>query len=148
MLFRILLLTASVLISGTGTAQQKQLPLIELSAGMHRIEAELAANSGSRQIGLMQRTAMAPQRGMLFVFPEVGSQCMWMRNTLIPLSVAFLDDRGRIINIEDMKPKSENTHCATKPARYALEMNIGWFRSRGLGAGSLILGIDKAPPGN
>lgn len=148
MLLRILLLTVSMLIAGTGTAQQNQLPLIELFAGMHRIEAEVAANMDSRQIGLMQRTVMAPHHGMLFVFPAVGSQCMWMRNTLIPLSVAFLDDRGKIINVEDMQPKTENTHCATKPARYALEMNIGWFQSRGFGAGEVIQGIDKVPSGN
>lgn len=145
---KILQLMTLLLVAGPGTAQQNQLPLIELSAGMHRIEAEVAANSDSRQIGLMQRTIMAPQRGMLFVFPEAGNQCMWMRNTLIPLSVAFLDDRGRIINVEDMQPKTENTHCATKPSRYALEMNIGWFRSRGLSEGSVIQGIDKVPSGN
>lgn len=147
MVFRILLLMASMLIAGTGTAQQRRLPLIELSAGMHRIEAEVAADPDSRQTGLMQRKAMAPQHGMLFVFPEVGNPCMWMRNTLIPLSVAFLDDLGKIINVENMKPNTEKTHCATKPARYALEMNIGWFRSRGLGSGSVIRGIDKAPSG-
>lgn len=148
MLPKILLLMTSLMVTGPSAAQQIQLPLIELSAGMYRIEAELAANSDSRQIGLMHRRAMAAHRGMLFVFPETGRLCMWMRNTLIPLSVAFLDDSGGIINVEDMQPRTENTHCASKPARYALEMNIGWFRSRGLGAGSHILGIDKAPSGN
>jgi uncharacterized membrane protein (UPF0127 family) len=114
---------------------------------MHRIEAELAATPESRQIGMMQRTIMAPQRGMLFVFPEVDKHCMWMRNTLLPLSVAFLDEKGRIINVEDMRPGTENNHCAARPARYALEMNLGWFKSRGLGQGFAILGIEKVPSG-
>lgn len=145
MLFRIVLLAASLAVALPAWPQQPQLPLIELFAGMHRIEAEVAASSESRQIGMMQRTIMAPQRGMLFVFPEVAAHCMWMRNTLLPLSVAFLDEKGRIINIEDMQPKTENHHCASKPARFALEMNLGWFKSRGLGAGFSITGIEKAP---
>ncbi len=145
MFFRILLLAASLGFSVSGLAQQAQLPLLELLAGMHRIEAELAATSESRQIGMMKRTVMAPQRGMLFVFPEIAKHCMWMRNTLLPLSVAFLDEKGRIINIEDMQPQTEINHCALQPARYALEMNLGWFKSRGLGAGFAIAGIDKVP---
>lgn len=148
MLLRLALLVVSFLFAGAGIAQQKQLPLVELSAGIHRIQAEIAATPNSRQIGLMQRTSMEPQHGMLFVFPELGDQCMWMRNTLIPLSVAFLDERGRIINIEDMQPETENSHCATKSARYALEMNLGWFKRRGLGAGFAIQGIDKVPAGH
>jgi uncharacterized membrane protein (UPF0127 family) len=141
---RIVLLAASLVIVLPGWAQQSQLPSLELFAGMHRIEAEVAATSDSRQTGLMLRAIMAPQRGMLFVFPEVATHCMWMRNTLLPLSVAFLDEKGRIINIEDMQPKTENNHCAKKPARYALEMNLGWFKGRGVGAGFAITGIDKA----
>ena len=145
MFFRIMLLVTSWVIALPGWAQQPQLPLLELFAGMHRVEAEVAATPDSRQTGLMQRTMMASQRGMLFVFPEVAKHCMWMRNTLLPLSVAFLDEKGRIINIEDMQPQTENNHCAVKPARYALEMNLGWFKSRGVGAGFAIAGIDKAP---
>jgi uncharacterized membrane protein (UPF0127 family) len=147
MFVRMLLLAALLTTAVPGSAQQAQLPLLELFAGMHRIEAEVAATSDSRQVGMMQRTIMPPQRGMLFVFPEVAKHCMWMRNTLLPLSVAFLDESGRIINVEDMQPKTENNHCSTKPARYALEMNLGWFRSRGLGAGLAITGIEKAPSG-
>lgn len=128
----------------TARAQQPQLPLVELFAGMHRIEAEVAASPDSRQIGLMHRSLMAPQRGMLFVFPDVVKHCMWMRNTLLPLSVAFLDEKGVIINIEDMQPRTEDNHCATRPARYALEMNLGWFRSRGFGPGLAIVGLEKA----
>lgn len=145
MLWRSVLLALSLAIPLSGWAQQPQLPLLELFAGMHRIEAEVAATSESRRTGMMQRTIMAPQRGMLFVFPEVAAHCMWMRNTLLPLSVAFLDEKGRIINVEDMQPRTDQNHCASKPARYALEMNLGWFRSRGLSAGSAIAGIEKAP---
>ncbi len=145
MLFRILLLAALLGFTTVGWAQQAQLPLLELLAGMHRIEAEIAATSESRQIGMMKRTVMPSQRGMLFVFPEIAKHCMWMRNTLLPLSVAFLDEKGRIINIEDMQPQTETNHCALQPARYALEMNLGWFKNRGLGAGFAIAGIDKVP---
>ena len=147
MFFRIALLAISLLAVLPGGAQQPHLPVLQLFAGMHRIEAEVAATFDSRQTGMMQRTSMSPQRGMLFVFPEVAKHCMWMRNTLLPLSVAFLDEKGRIINIEEMQPQSDDNHCSTKPARYALEMNPGWFKSRGLGTGFSITGIDKAPSG-
>lgn len=147
MFFRMALLAVASAIASPGQAQQAQLPLLELFAGMHRVEAELAATPDSRQTGMMRRTFMPPQRGMLFVFPETAKHCMWMRNTLLPLSVAFLDEKGRIINVADMQPESDDNHCAAKPARYALEMNLGWFRSRGLGAGFAITGIDKAPAG-
>lgn len=126
---------------------QTAMPVMELTAGFHRIEAEVAATDQNRQLGLMQRKAMAPQHGMLFVFTQDNTHCMWMRNTLIPLSVAFLDEEGRIINIEDMQPQTEDNHCARRPARYALEMNLGWFSQRGLKAGSKLNGIEKAPRG-
>lgn len=122
-------------------------PLIDLSAGIHRIEAEVAADSPTRGLGLMNRRQMDPRRGMLFVFAETGVQCMWMRNTLIPLSVAFIDEHGVIINIEDMQPQTDNTHCAAKPARFALEMNRGWFQAHGVVKGARIRGLEKAPPG-
>ena len=147
MLLRTVLLAISFAIAFPGSAQQPQLPLLELSAGMHRIEAELAATPESRQTGMMLRTSMPSHRGMLFVFPEIAKHCMWMRNTLVPLSVAFLGDKGRILNVEDMQPKSEDNHCSAGPARYALEMNVGWFRTRGVGAGFAITGVDKAPRG-
>ncbi|MCB1956155.1 MAG: DUF192 domain-containing protein [Rhodocyclaceae bacterium] len=117
--------------------------MVELSAGMHRIEAEFASDMDTRMRGLMHRQQMAPQHGMLFAFPEDARHCMWMRNTLIPLSVAFLDEAGRILNIEDMAPQTEDSHCAAGPARYALEMNLGWFAQRGMGAGTTIRGVSK-----
>ncbi len=147
MLLRAAFSAIFISIAVPGWAQQPQLPLLELSAGMHRIEAEVAATPESRQTGMMLRTSMPSHRGMLFVFTDSAKHCMWMRNTLLPLSVAFLDEKGRILNVEEMQPKTEDNHCAAKPARYALEMNLGWFRSRGLGAGVAITGIDKAPAG-
>jgi len=146
-MIKLVVFLTAALVSASGAAQQGSLPVLELFAGMHRIEAETAATTDSRMLGLMQRKTMPAQRGMLFVFPVPATHCMWMRNTDLALSVAFLDEKGRIINIEDMQPHTEINHCAAKPARYALEMNIGWFKSRGLKAGFAISGIDKAPPG-
>jgi len=135
-----------LLLSGAALAQTA-MPVVELTAGFHRIEAEVAATDQNRQTGLMQRKSMPAQRGMLFVFPQPNAYCMWMRNTLIPLSVAFLDAEGKIINIEDMQPQTEDNHCAKKMASYALEMNLGWFTQRGLKAGTRLNGIEKAPRG-
>jgi hypothetical protein len=131
----------------SASAQQSAVRTLELFAGMHRIEAEVAATPDSRSFGLMQRESMPNQHGMLFVFPVAARHCMWMRNTRLPLSVAFLDGMGRIINIEDMQPQTEDNHCAAKPAHYALEMNLGWFKERSLEAGYALTGIDKAPAG-
>lgn len=122
-----------------------EMPTLELNAGVHRIEAEVASTFSTRAEGLMHRRQMAPNRGMLFVFPQPAQHCMWMRNTLIPLSVAFMDEDGKIINIADMQPHSEANHCAGKPARFALEMNAGWFRNRGIATGQRIGGIERAP---
>ncbi len=122
-------------------------PILELSAGMHRIEAEVANNNAERATGLMNRPSMPMHHGMLFVFPEPGVQCFWMKNTLIPLSIAFIDDGGRIVQIAEMQPQSLDNHCSAKPVRFALEMNAGWFRSRGLSVGAKINGLDRVPPG-
>ena len=136
-------LLGAVLCAGPSLAQP--MPLAELGAGMYRIEAEVAHTAQARQVGLMMRKTMAPQRGMVFVFEHDATHCMWMKNTFLPLSVAFLDEQGRIINIADMTPHSETSHCAARPARYALEMNQGWFAAKGVQAGSRIGGIEKAP---
>ena len=122
-------------------AAQSSMPLTELRAGMYRIEAEVAATPDHRMIGLMKRRSMPANHGMLFIFTEPQRHCMWMKNTLLPLSVAFLDDEGRILNIEDMQPQTEDNHCAARPARYALEMNLGWFRQKALGPGTKINGV-------
>ncbi len=136
---------ATLALAAWGATAWAQMPVMELTAGFHRIEAEVAANQQNRMTGLMNRKTMPPQRGMLFVFTEKNTHCMWMRNTFLPLSVAFIDEEGSIINIEDMQPQTENNHCARIPARYALEMNIGWFAQRGIKPGTKLGGIDKAP---
>ena len=136
---------SGVFLSIVATAAAAQMPMIELTASFHRIEAEVAADNPSRMQGLMHRKNMAPNRGMLFVFPQPRSYCMWMRNTFLPLSVAFLDDRGTILNIEDMRPQTEDNHCARSPARFALEMNRGWFAERGIRPGQRIGGLEKSP---
>lgn len=124
----------------------QQLPRTELAAGMHLIRAEVADNFVTRMQGLMHRPSMGANEGMLFIFDEPGIQCMWMKNTLIPLSVAYLADDGSIVNVEDMKPQTEDSHCAKKPVRYALEMNLGWFASKGLKPGARLRGLEKLKP--
>ncbi len=128
-----------------GAAARAEMPRMELTAGFHRIEAEVAANQDDRMQGLMQRSRLGAGQGMLFVFPMQQRHCMWMKNTLLPLSVAFLDEEGRIINIRDMQPQTEDNHCADAPARYALEMNQGWFATRGIKPGMKISGVQRAP---
>lgn len=120
-----------------GTPQPK-LPTMELRAGIHVIQAEIASTPGSRQMGLMWRQVMGTNEGMLFVFEAPAPQCFWMKNTLLPLSIAFLADDGTIVNIADMKPLDEASHCSAKPVRFALEMHQGWFAKRGFKAGSKI----------
>ncbi|MGN7874895.1 DUF192 domain-containing protein [Roseateles sp. 22389] len=119
---------------------QTGLPVVELGAGMHLIHAEVARTDEQRAIGLMARKEMAPNAGMIFVFEQPAQQCFWMRNTLIPLSAAFVADDGTIVNIVEMQPLSDASHCSTKPVRYVLEMNKGWFDKRGLKAGSKLRG--------
>lgn len=115
---------------------QPTLPMVTLQAGIHLVKAEVADDERKRAIGLMFRESLAPNHGMLFVFREKAGHCFWMRNTLIPLSIAFLDDDGTIVNIEDMAPRSEDSHCPKRPVRFALEMEQGWFAKRGLAAGA------------
>ena len=128
------------------TGGQPPLPAVQLQSGMYLIKAEVASNYATRMQGLMMREKMAPNDGMVFVFPGEEPQCMWMKNTLLPLSVAFIDQSGVILNIEDMQPKTENSHCSAKPARYALEMNQGWFKSKNIKPGTKISGLEKAGP--
>jgi uncharacterized membrane protein (UPF0127 family) len=127
-------------------AAHAQLPVVDLAAGMHLIRAEVADNMSARTTGLMHRKSMAQNAGMVFVFAENAAHCMWMKNTLIPLSVAFIDEAGAIINIADMQPHSEQSHCAARPARYALEMNKGWFAQRGIKPGAKLRGLEKLAP--
>ena len=119
---------------------QRQLPRVTLNAGMHLIQAQVAATPEQRATGLMHRTDMPGNEGMLFVFEEPAGQCFWMKNTLLPLTAAFVADDGTIVNLADMKPQTTDSHCSEKPVRYVLEMNQGWFAKRGLKAGSRLGG--------
>jgi len=118
----------------------QKLAQVRLNAGIHNINAELASTPQQRQIGLMFRTEMPANDGMLFVFERPGKQCFWMKNTLIPLSIAFLGDDGSVVNLADMKPQSGDEPCSAKPVRFVLEMNQGWFAKRGIKAGSRLSG--------
>src|SRR5262245_19224522 len=122
-----------------------QLPEVTLTIDGHAVTAEVAATFESRSQGLMHRRMLPENRGMLFVFREPGAHAMWMKNTYIPLSVAFLDEKGRIINIADMQPHTEDAHGASSPARYALEMNLGWFARRKIKPGARLEGLEKVP---
>ena len=122
--------------------------LLKLNAGSGALEVEVAATQGQRAQGLMNRVSMPESRGMLFVYPSPAYFCMWMKNTKIPLSVAFIDAQGRVINITDMAPQTETNHCTAQNATYALEVNQGWFVRHGVSAGTQILGLEKAPRGD
>ena len=126
--------------SQAAAGQPQQLPVIQLRAGMHLIQAEVARTPQEHAIGLMWRKEMPTNHGMIFAFPKAGVQCFWMKNTLLPLSVAFIDDNGRVVNIDEMKPQTEDSHCSAEPVRFVLEMNSGWFQKRGIKAGSKIEG--------
>lgn len=136
----------SLVLGVVAFAAYAEMPHLDLTAGMYRIDAEVAADQQNRMVGLMNRRNMPANQGMLFVFPQDNTHCMWMRNTLIPLSVAFIDRDGVIINIEDMQPHTQTTHAAAKPAKYALEANQGWFRKRGIKPGDKVEGIEKSGP--
>lgn len=140
---RLLLLAALTL---AVTAARAQMPEIPLTVAGHRLTVEVAGTDATRMQGLMHRRILPENRGMLFVFREVTHHAMWMMNTHIPLSVAFLDERGLIVNIADMQPHTRDTHAATKPAKYALEVNQGWFAKRGIKPGARIEGLERAPP--
>ena len=119
---------------------QLNLPRIELSAGMYRLEVQVAATPYQQQIGLMWRESMPENEGMLFIFDTPRTQCFWMKNTLLPLSAAFIQDDGTIVNIADMMPQSTESHCSDKPVRYVLEMHQGWFEKHGILAGKRLTG--------
>ena len=122
----------------------QSLPSIRLSAGIHAIDAQLARTPQQREIGLMFRKSMGPNQGMLFAFEQAAQQCFWMKNTLIPLAIAFVADDGVIVNIDAMKPQTLDSHCSTAPVRYVLEMNDGWFAKHGVKAGQKLSGMPAA----
>ena len=138
------LFACALMVPGLLLAQQAPQPTqrtTKLTAGIHVITAEIASTPQSRMIGLMMRERLAPNHGMVFVFEDKSQHCFWMRNTLIPLSIAFIDDDGTVVSIADMSPKSEASTCPQRPVRYALEMDQGWFAKRGVTAGNKISGL-------
>ena len=138
----LLLVFAGPALAQTQSQEQPQLklPRMPLAAGMHLIDAQVAQTPEQRQIGLMHRREMPVTEGMLFVFEQPATQCFWMKNTLLPLTAAFVADDGRVVNLADMKPQTLESHCSTEPVRFVLEMNHGWFAKRGIKAGSRLSG--------
>ena len=133
---------AFIAAAGSGLAQEPQtdLPRVRLSAGMYQIDAQVAQSADQRATGLMYRKQMPQHEGMLFAFEQPGVQCFWMKNTVLPLTAAFIADDGEIVNLADMKPQTTDSHCSTRPVRFVLEMNQGWFAKRGIKAGTKLGG--------
>jgi len=135
------LLLASLAIAAAAQEQpQLDLPRVQLQAGMNQIDAQVASGYEQRMTGLMYRKEMPQHEGMLFVFDQPSMQCFWMRNTLLPLTAAFIADDGTIVNLADMKPQTEDSHCSAKPVRFVLEMNQGWFAKKGIKPGMKLSG--------
>ena len=141
---RLAVLAASLMLASVSIQAQEvpqmNLQRTRLSAGMYVIDAQVALTSDERQIGLMQRKDMPQHEGMMFVFEQAAQQCFWMKNTLLPLTAAFVADDGTIVNLADMKPQTIESHCSTQPVRYVLEMNKGWFAKKGIKPGSKLRG--------
>lgn len=136
------ILLFSACLGATLPAQaQERMALAKLSIGLHLITAEVAATPQQRQQGLMFREKMGRNEGMIFLFGQPAGVCMWMKNTPLPLSVAFIDSAGTIVNIEDMEPHSTESHCADREVPYALEMHKGWFKQRNIQPGATVSGL-------
>jgi len=139
-LFALAIALALAACAAVAQEPQMSLPRVKLAAGMHQIDAQVAASPDQRATGLMHRQEMPQHEGMLFVFEQPSQQCFWMKNTLLPLSIAFVADDGTIVNIDEMAPQTLDSHCSTKPVRYVLEMNKGWFAKKGIKAGAKLTG--------
>ena len=142
-------LTVLTLLFGVAHAQngpQLDLPRVTLTAGIHQVDAQVAQTPEQRATGLMFRGEMPQAEGMLFVFEHASAQCFWMKNTLLPLTAAFVADDGTIVNLADMKPQTSDSHCSSKPVRFVLEMNKGWFAKKGIKAGSKLRGAPFGTP--
>jgi uncharacterized membrane protein (UPF0127 family) len=140
-----LVLAAFAFAASAQEQPQLDLPRVKLAAGMHQIDVQVAQAPEQRMIGLMFRREMPQQEGMLFVFEQPTKQCFWMRNTLLPLTAAFVADDGTIVNLADMKPQTEDSHCSAKPVRFVLEMNQGWFAKKGVKPGMKLSGPPFKP---
>jgi uncharacterized membrane protein (UPF0127 family) len=144
-LFLTLLIALGTAAVSAQDTPQTTLPRIKLQAGMYQMDVQVAQTPDQRSIGLMFRAEMPTHEGMLFVFEQPSTQCFWMKNTLLPLTAAFVADDGTIVNLADMKPQTTDSHCSTKPVRFVLEMNQGWFAKKGLKAGSRLAGAAFKP---
>ena len=146
--FSALLLVSSFVATGVPASSfaqvNKNLPVIDLTIKTSKLKAEVAADNNTRSTGLMNRFSLATDHGMIFVFAQSEPLAFWMRNTFVPLSIAYIDSKGVIVNIVDMKPQDESTHPSAGPAMFALEMKQGWFKERGIVAGDKVNGLDKA----
>jgi len=145
---RAFLLIVALLFTGSSFAQdapQINLQRVKLTAGMYLIDTQVAVTPEQRNTGLMHRSQMPQTEGMLFVFEQAGQQCFWMKNTLLPLTAAFVADDGTIVNLADMAPQTLDSHCSAKPVRFVLEMNQGWFAQKGIKAGFKLAGPPFAP---
>ncbi|MGE5738201.1 MAG: DUF192 domain-containing protein [Betaproteobacteria bacterium] len=141
MAHRVIAMFSLFLLGVAATTGAAELPTRTLTVREQKFVVEVAATPETRATGLMHRFSLRPDHGMLFVFEAPQPLAFYMRNTYIPLSIAFLDARGRIINIEDMQPKDESTHWSKGMAMYAIEMRQGWFAAKGIGAGDVVEGI-------
>ncbi|CBJ42209.1 putative lipoprotein [Ralstonia solanacearum CFBP2957] len=133
-----LAVAATGALAQTPTGPNTGLPIVDLTIGMYKVHTEVAATQQARETGLMFRPSMPDTAGMLFVFDESARHCFWMKNTDLPLSIAFIDDNGVITDIAEMKPQTEDNHCPTRPGLYALEMNKGWFTRKGIKVGTKV----------
>jgi uncharacterized protein len=120
-----------------------EFPHVTLTAGAIKISAEVAATQADREQGLMYRGSLGPNEGMLFVFDEIAYHCFWMKNTEIPLSIAYIDDSGVVTDVQEMAAETEDNHCPTKGGRYALEMAKGWFAANGITPGTQMQGLPR-----
>ena len=132
---------ATALVSAHAEEPQMDLGRVTIGAGMHQIDAQVATTDEQRATGLMFRKQMPQHEGMLFIFERPSQQCFWMKNTLLALSAAFVADDGTVVNVEDMKPQTLDSHCSLKPVRYVLEMNQGWFAKKGIKPGARLAGL-------
>jgi uncharacterized protein len=126
-----------------GFKQPGDFPKLKLTIGMYLVNASVAANQADREQGLMYRDSLGPNEGMLFAFDENAGHCFWMKNTEIPLSIAFIREDGIITDLDEMKAETTNNHCPTHNGRYALEMSQGWFAAKGIKPGMQVMGLPQ-----
>lgn len=141
-------LLGNLLLFGGHSCQKNlksDLPVVRLRMAGHEVQIEVAHRLITRTTGLMFRKEMPWDTGMLFVFPDSSPRAFWMKNTYIPLSIAFMNERAEILNILEMPPRTEERFFSKGPAKFALEMNAGWFSKNGLKPGDVVEGALVAP---